>query len=42
MSYYYKIVNSSYTLGLINSIELTPNNIIVNKLIKPSDEDLIN
>ncbi|CAK78808.1 unnamed protein product (macronuclear) [Paramecium tetraurelia] len=35
-------VNSSYTLGLLNSIELNQNNVIVNKLVKPSDDELFN
>ncbi|CAD8146229.1 unnamed protein product [Paramecium pentaurelia] len=35
-------VNSTYTLGLLNSIELNQNNVIINKLVKPNDDDLFN
>ena len=36
----YQLVNSSYTLGLLNSIELNHKNEIINKLIKTNDHDL--
>ncbi|CAD8138704.1 unnamed protein product [Paramecium pentaurelia] len=35
------LVNSSYTLGLINSIELNHKNEIINKLIKTNDHKLL-
>lgn len=36
----YYLVNSCYTLGLLNSIELNHKNEIINKLIKTNDNGL--